>query len=197
MEYLDILSVVVPVCVIAISILADVIAALPIPKPLRDLHRRLAAPFRNFLTLQDLSEPPGGIVDVSASKTRILAVSACLASLSSLVYSVLQLFSDHRESAFRAGIISITWVGISLACHLYIELTDHLRSFIFLSGLDSNPTKHRLIFLLFLRLCMHYDWLLIWAWLCLQMKLSGVMSDGQLWTGASPEPLSTQLGLSR
>jgi hypothetical protein len=110
-EFLDISSTVVPICIIVISVLGDVLGVLPIPKTLRDFHRQLTSPFRNFLTLQDLGESPGGVVDVSSSKTRILAVSACLASFSSLVRLVLQLSLKDRESLLRAGIFCITWVS--------------------------------------------------------------------------------------
>ncbi|KAJ3575801.1 hypothetical protein NP233_g845 [Leucocoprinus birnbaumii] len=113
MEYSDVLSIVVPVCVILISILGEVFAALPIPKALRDFYRWLTSPFRNFLTLQDLSEPPGPAVDVSPSKTRILTVSASFASFSSLVCLIFQLSFNRRASAFRAGVLSVTWFYIS------------------------------------------------------------------------------------
>ncbi|KAF9453004.1 P-loop containing nucleoside triphosphate hydrolase protein [Macrolepiota fuliginosa MF-IS2] len=112
-EILNISSVVVPVLIISVSVIGDVVAALPIPRFLRDAYRWLASPFRNFLTLADLGETPGEMINVSVLKTRILTVSACLASLSSLASLILQLSLDDQESTFKLGIFFITWLYIS------------------------------------------------------------------------------------
>lgn len=110
-EALDILNVVVPVCTIAFSIAGDVSAALPTPRYFQDAYTRLTSPFRNFLTLRDLGEAPGGTVSVPVLKARILVVSACLISLSCLASLTLQLILGIRESVLRTGILFIAWVS--------------------------------------------------------------------------------------
>lgn len=152
---LDASTLVLSLCLAAVPITSGVAAILP-----RSLHgacRQLASPFEDFLTLEDLQESPGNIVDVSKSKTQILVASACLVSISSLVSLLLQLHSGDPQSTLYATVLFVAWV--SLTCCYFSEsgLTDHHRSSILFSEPESNPLKRHHIALLFSHLYMRFN----------------------------------------
>ncbi|CAK5280326.1 unnamed protein product [Mycena citricolor] len=59
----------VAVVLVALTLAYDVLCRIPWPKPIQRAWRTLHAPFRNFLTLEDLAEPVGDRVHESRLKT--------------------------------------------------------------------------------------------------------------------------------
>lgn len=129
---LDASTLVLSLCVAAVPITRGV--AVILPKSLHGVCRQLASPFENFLTLEDLAEIPGNIVDVSRSKTRILVASACLVSISSLVSLLLQLLSGDPQSTLHATVLFVTWVSLTCCYFLNLESLTTIEVLYFFQG---------------------------------------------------------------
>ncbi|KAF8236776.1 pleiotropic drug resistance ABC transporter [Tricholoma matsutake] len=76
--------------------------------------RHLGAPFRNFLTLEDVMNPSESEVRCSKSKPRILSVLAFIASASWLGCFVYGVYLENTEYAFKCLISSCAWGYVSL-----------------------------------------------------------------------------------
>jgi hypothetical protein len=103
-----------PVTVIVLTFLYDITLALGFPRPIRNALEWLSAPFRNFLTLEDLDEAK------AATKNRILqpqwkhSIFVALPLLQAVLDVSLSAFhasQDKHAGAMRHLLLAISWVN--------------------------------------------------------------------------------------
>lgn len=86
-----------------------------IPYPFKQSIRCLTAPFRNFLTLEDVMDPAKGEVRRSKSKPRVLSGLAFVASACWLGRFVYGVYLEDTEYAIKCLISTFTWVRMEVA----------------------------------------------------------------------------------
>lgn len=105
---------VLPASFIVIAIVLD-LSAFFIPYPFKQSIRYLTAPFRNFLTLEDVMNPGEGEVRRSKAKPRVLSGLAFVASACWLGCFVRSLYLEDTEYAVKCLISTFTWVRVEMA----------------------------------------------------------------------------------
>jgi hypothetical protein len=95
---------------IAVAVVHDFVTTSSIPYPFKQSFRHLGAPFRNFLTLEDVMNPLEGEVRCSKSKSRALSALAFIASTSWLGCVVYGVYLENTEYAVKSLISSFAWV---------------------------------------------------------------------------------------
>ena len=104
-----------PGCVCLLLLLYDVSASVRWPPVVRRALRTLAAPFRDFLTLEDLEEQSHRVEPPSTWKARVLVLGSALEAvvwIGVLTYSVLV---GDQGLSLHAAATATTWVrGVDL-----------------------------------------------------------------------------------
>ncbi|PPQ63821.1 hypothetical protein CVT24_009771 [Panaeolus cyanescens] len=113
----------VPLLLIFLSLLRDLTSSITLPKPLKASYRLVSAPFRNFLTLDDLLEPVDRTPKPTKTENKWLVVLAAVGFLgwtSCLVYA----FSTKNHSLIHQSMVfSISWWYITLRISFKPALT--------------------------------------------------------------------------
>lgn len=100
----------IPACGGLLMLFYDLVSTLRFHKSFRKAFRTLTSPFRNFLTLDDLEDPPGRAVSPATWKSRALALGAvleCVAWAAAFAYA--ETVGDGKGAA-QAIVASVTWV---------------------------------------------------------------------------------------
>ncbi|PCH42091.1 pleiotropic drug resistance ABC transporter [Wolfiporia cocos MD-104 SS10] len=109
-----ILGTVFPGCVGLLILAVDLLLTIRVPGHVRRVYLFLTAPFRDFLTLEDLEERASPAPPPPEWKARILVVGAVLECVGwSAVCSYTALVGD-TASAVQAGVATVAWIYASL-----------------------------------------------------------------------------------
>ncbi len=98
--------------VIVYAIAYDVGSRLRFPKGIRKVYRCFVAPFKNFLTLEDLADPVGEPAVPSVTVTRALSVLACLQAFGWVGCLVYALVLNGASLSPTSLLAAFSWVGI-------------------------------------------------------------------------------------
>lgn len=105
-------------------LLCDVFSSVRWPLVVRRVLQTLVSPFRDFLTLEDLEEPPHHVESPSTWKARVLVLGSALEAavwIGVLTYSVL---AGDQGLAVQATVTATTWVRSN--CSTRRIITDRL-----------------------------------------------------------------------
>ena len=106
----SVLTTVLPASLIVLSIVQNIVTTSCIPYPLKQSSHYLGAPFRNFVTLEDVTNPLGCEVRCSKSRPRALSALAFIASATWLGCLVYGIYMENTGYVVKCLIISFEWV---------------------------------------------------------------------------------------
>ena len=89
----------------------DFVSSISQPKIVRAVSRWLSSPFRNFLTLEDLSEPVDLTPRYSKLKNRFLVGLASILFVSWTGCLVFRIIRDDHVYAVKSMVQSVSWVS--------------------------------------------------------------------------------------
>ena len=100
-----------PGAIILASLLLDLASSISQPKIVRAVFRWLSSPFRNFLTLEDLSEPVDLTPRCPKVKNRFLVGLASILFICWTGWLVFRLYIDDHVYAVKLTVQSVSWVS--------------------------------------------------------------------------------------
>ena len=101
-----------PGAIIFVALLHNLASSISQPKFVRAVFRWLSSPFRDFLTLEDLSEPVDLTPRYSKGKNRFLVGLASISFVSWLGCVVFKIYVDDHVYAMKAMVQSLSWVSL-------------------------------------------------------------------------------------
>ena len=100
-----------PGAIIFAVLLHDFASSISQPKFVRAVFRWLSSPFRNFLTLEDFSEPVDLTPRCFKVKNRFLVGLASILFVSWMGWLVFRVYMDDHVYALRSMVQSVSWVS--------------------------------------------------------------------------------------
>ena len=100
-----------PGTIIFSAFLYDLASSISQPKFVRAIFRWLSSPFRNFLTLEDLSEPVDLTPRFSKVRNRFLVGLASILFVSWMGCLVFRVYMDDHVYAVKSMVQSVCWVS--------------------------------------------------------------------------------------
>lgn len=104
----------VPAAIIAAAFLFSVSSTIPVPRRVLRLWTWLTAPFRNFLTIDDLWEPVDRTLPITKVASRILTGIAAVEFVAWMTYLGYMKYMDDLHGTAKSLIFSLAWVSIYL-----------------------------------------------------------------------------------
>ncbi|KAF8167359.1 pleiotropic drug resistance ABC transporter [Crassisporium funariophilum] len=117
------LNTLLPAAIILTAVSYDIVTSIPYPKTLRAVFHWLSAPFKNFLTLEDLLDPVDRTPISSRLKTRQNAGLACVALVGWVGCLMFGIYIKDNDYALKSLIQSISWCYILLKISMRPPLT--------------------------------------------------------------------------
>ncbi|KAH9906597.1 ABC transporter type 1, transmembrane domain-containing protein [Fomitopsis serialis] len=103
-----------PGCAGLLLLLYDLLSSIRFHKSIRTVFRRLASPFRDFLTLEDLEEEPHRVDAPEAWKARVLVLGSALESAVWICVLVYGAVVEDKGLSVQAAVAATTWLYIVL-----------------------------------------------------------------------------------
>jgi hypothetical protein len=120
-----ILSLWLPVSLLTLLILYDCLRYVGLPSPLQRVLRVVSSPFKNFLTVDDLEEPPKRTRKIPAWKNRALVALAISEAAAWLAYGLYVAVSEWSLAIHTCAVSFLVWVR---ANHTYNRGSSVLNS---------------------------------------------------------------------
>ncbi|TFY64349.1 hypothetical protein EVJ58_g2686 [Rhodofomes roseus] len=151
-----------PGCAGLLLLLHDLLSSIRFHRSIRTAFRRLASPFRDFLTLEDLEEQPHPVAPPEAWKARVLVLGSALESVAWVCVLAYGAVGEDKGLSMQAAVAAITWLYAVLRvlfkppvtppyllivlylAHATVALVDLLQRFI---GGERNPAFTTLVVL--------------------------------------------------
>ena len=105
-----------PGAIILVALLHDFVSSISQPKHIRTIFRWLSSPFRNFLALEDLSEPVDFTPRWSKLKNRVLVSLASVAFFGWVGCLVFGVYMDDYVYTMKSMVQLASWVSTPCCC---------------------------------------------------------------------------------